>query len=72
MEHCKGMPFPMGTAIVGDSVNFSTTAASGKKCFLLLYKKGGRIPSYEFEMKEEFWRDKKYYAKRHGLGRLGI
>lgn len=53
MEHCKGMPFPMGTAIVGDSVNFSTTAASGKKCFLLLYKKGGRIPSYEFEMKEE-------------------
>ena len=60
MEHCKGMPFPMGTAIVGDSVNFSTTAASGKKCFLL------------DERGVLFWRDKKYYAKRHGLGRLGI
>lgn len=54
MEHYRGMPFPMGVTVEGNSANFSTAVKSGKKCFLLLYKKGELTPAFELEMKEEY------------------
>ena len=43
----------MGVTVEGDRANFSTEVKSGKKCFLLLYKKGEITPTFELEMKED-------------------
>lgn len=43
----------MGVTVEEDSVNFSVEAPLGKKCRLLLYKKGEKEPSVTYEMSEE-------------------
>ena len=40
MECVKGRPQPFGVEIRKDHINFAVEVPTGKKCELLLYKKG--------------------------------
>ena len=53
MECVKGRPQPFGVEIRKDHINFAVQVPTGKKCELLLYKKGSMNPKYRFEMPEE-------------------
>ena len=53
MECVKGRPQPFGVEIRKDHINFAVQVPTGKKCELLLYKKGSMNPKYSFEMPEE-------------------
>ena len=47
-----GYPLPQGCTVRGENVNFSVCVPSGKKCELLLYKKGKKVPEQIFDMQE--------------------
>ena len=53
MECVKGRPQPFGAEIRKNHINFAVQVPTGKKCELLLYKKGSINPKYRFEMPEE-------------------
>lgn len=53
MEKVKGKPQPFGAAVEGKKANFAVQVPSGKKCELLLYRKGGAHPAYTFDMPED-------------------
>ena len=53
METIQGQPLPLGVTISDRKVNFSVAVPKGKKCELLLYKKGEEEPSQAIELREE-------------------
>lgn len=52
MKKIKGSPQPFGAVVGENKVNFAVQVPAGKKCELLLYKKGEESPRYSFEMPE--------------------
>lgn len=48
----KGRPFPQGCTVDGERVNFSVAAPDGKRCELLLYRRGKKMPETVIEMPE--------------------
>ena len=53
MRKIKGSPQPFGASVEKNKVNFAVQAPAGKKCELLLYRKGEESPQCSFEMPEE-------------------
>lgn len=52
MRKIEGSPFPLGTERREDGINFAVEVPKGKKCELLLYKKGALLPEISVEMDE--------------------
>lgn len=52
MDRRKGMVFPLGAAVMEDGVNFSIAVDGGKKCDLLLYRKGEAEPFEVMRLEE--------------------
>ncbi len=53
MQIGTGKPLPLGATAEKDRINFSVAVPSGKKCELLLYKKGRKKPACTFPLREE-------------------
>lgn len=53
MKKIIGCPQPLGVEIREGRVNFAVSVPAGKKCELLLYRKGKEEPAESFEMPEE-------------------
>lgn len=53
MKKIEGSPQPFGATVEKNGVNFAVQVPAGKKCELLLYKKGEEVPQYSYEMPEE-------------------
>ena len=47
-----GYPLPQGCTVSGDVVNFSVAVPTGRKCELLIYKKGNSVPCHILELSE--------------------
>ncbi len=53
MKEIQGRPLPLGTTMIGTTVNFSVAAPQEKRCQLLLYRAGTKKPSLVYEMNRE-------------------
>ncbi len=53
MRKTRGNPQPFGAEVEGKKVNFAVQVPSGKKCELLLYKRGQTSPEICYDMPED-------------------
>lgn len=53
MKEIQGRPLPLGTTMIGNTVNFSVAVPQEKECQLLLYRVGRKRPCAVYEMKKE-------------------
>ena len=53
MREKKGHPLPLGVTENNGYVNFSVAVEQGKRCFLLIYEKGAKLPCQRIEFLEK-------------------
>ena len=53
MKEIQGRPLPLGTTMIGNTVNFSVAVPQEKECQLLLYRTRAKKPSAVYEMNRE-------------------
>ena len=53
MKEIQGRPLPLGTTMIGNTVNFSVAVPQEKECQLLLYRVGRKKPCAIYEMNKE-------------------
>lgn len=53
MKEIQGRPLPLGTTMIGSTVNFSVAVPQEMECQLLLYRVGRKKPCAIYEMKKE-------------------
>lgn len=53
MREKKGHPLPLGVTENNGYVNFSVAVKQGKRCFLLIYEKGAKLPCQRIEFLEK-------------------
>ncbi len=53
MKEIQGRPLPLGTTMIGNTVNFSVAVPQEKECRLLLYRAGRKKPCITYEMNKE-------------------